>query len=324
MIINHLIVTYYKNLRFPVISEAWIRKRIEEAESKGLPINHEGVEKARKAIGETYCVMLDPKYTGPLVFEPLYKWLKENKEKEDKGEKNELSQKTKDILKDFQDGQTVDTHLPIDDVLADIKEQLGKEAMEKVKTQLRGLGSNSVEQSMEMLLKKPKDNNLKLLKRVISAFKGSMKERTYRRLNRRVLGIKGNKKVSQTLVAGLDVSGSMYGRFELVLSELFRDGYEIDLVQVDTERQKIDKIGNKAALKHMMIKGLGGTELQPFVNYVLDPSNKMHNKPVVILTDGYCDRLDFKGSHQQFLIISCGEPVKYSGSGNVKQVVIKD
>jgi len=325
MIINHLIMTYHKTLSFPKITEEWIQKQIEKGSSQGHTINEDNLAKARKAIGETYCVTLDENYKGELVFEPLYRWLKEEKEKDDKGEKSELTQRTKDLLERCGEGQSLDTHLPNDEMMQEIKEQLAKEGIEKVKVRLRGYGSNSTEEKMKMLLKAPKKNNLRTLKRVISAFKGRIKEKTYTRLSRKLPGlIKGNKKVSQSLVAGLDVSGSMYRRFELVLSELFRDGYEIDLVQVDTQIQKIDKVKKKNDLKSMMIKGLGGTELQPFVNYVLDPKNKMRNKPVVILTDGYCDHLDFKGTYQQFLIISCGEPVKFSNGGNVKQVVIQD
>lgn len=322
MIINHLIEKFHKSVHLPKITKDRLEKHLEEAKKNGITPDPELVKRLYKKIGDSACVKLDPNYKGELVFEPLYKWLKEEKQKDDEGKSCALSQDTKDMLDSFPTGETTDGHLPSDELMDEIKKQLGKEAFEKTKLQMRGLGSSDIEESMKMLLKEPKNNNLRLLKRVIAALKGRQKIDSYHRMNRRIPGLKGVKKVSQQINVGLDVSGSMYGRFDVVLSEIYRDGYEIDLVQVDTKIQKVDRIKKKSELKSLIIKGFGGTVLQPFVDYVLDPKNKMYKAPTIILTDGDCDSLDFRGSAHQFLILSLRE-VKYRNGANVKQIIIE-
>lgn len=322
MIINHLIETYHKSVYLPKITEDRIQEMV-----KGLKeeeIDQKMLARIRKKIDETGCVTLDKNYKGELVFEPLFKWLKEQSDKEKKGQKNELSQDTKDMLAGSGSGETLDHHMPSSEVMDEIKKQLGNDAMEKVKVQLRGFGSNNIEEAMKMLLKAPANNNLRQLKRVISAFKGRQKTETYHRLNRRIVGLKGNKKVSQAINVLLDVSASMYGRFDVVLSELYRDGYEINLIQVDTKIQKVERIKRKTELKSIMIKGLGGTCLTPGIRFILDSKNKLNRLPTVILSDGETDTLDFQHTMNQFLIITVGKhcPTQNKGS-NIREILIE-
>ena len=324
MIINHLIETYHKSVTLPRLTQEKIDKSIAKAKEAGTTIDQDMVKRVQKRVGASACVSLDPNYKGDLVFEPLYKWLKDNKDKEDKGEGNELSQETKDMLKGMPDGQTTDSHLPTDEQTEELKKQLGKDVFERVKVQLRGMGSNNVEESMNMLLKPPANNNLRLLKRVISAFKGKTKVDSYRRINRRILGLKGTKKISQTINVLLDVSGSMYGRFDTVLSEIFRDGYEINLIQVDTSVQKVEKIKSKSELKTLAIKGLGGTCLTPGIHYIIDPKNKLSRFPTVILSDGETDTLDFKYTTCQFLVLTVDKKCPITNHGaNIREILIE-
>jgi predicted metal-dependent peptidase len=43
----------------------------------------------------------------------------------------------------------------------------------------------------------------------------------------------------------------------------------------------------------MQISGLGGTEIQPAIDYIADPKNKLNTLNTIILTDGYTDSLNF-------------------------------
>lgn len=319
MIINHLIATYHTSVQLPVFTQ----EMMDDIVAKNPGISSDVMGKMQAQVGKVSGITLDPNYQGPLVFEPLYRWIKDENQKRQQGQSHQLSQSTSDALDAMSNGMTTDSHLPSDELMDEVKKQLTASATEKTKLQMRGFGSSNIEKAMELLLVPPRQNNLRLLKRVIAAMKGRQKVDTYSRINRRVPGVKGWKRVSQSINVGLDVSGSMWGRFEEVLGEIFRDGFEIDLVQIDTKIQKVERIHSKNELKHMVFKGCGGTELQPFVDYVLDPKNKLLKAPTVILTDGECDTLDFKGSAHQFLILSCHTEVKYRNGNNVKQIIVK-
>jgi predicted metal-dependent peptidase len=115
----------------------------------------------------------------------------------------------------------------------------------------------------------------------------------------------------------------MWGEHETVLSEIFRDGYEINLLQIDTAVNKVDKITNKNDLKKMVLASAGGTELSPGIDYILKPENKLSVYPTIILTDGYTDVLDFQGSMNQFLILTIGNECPVTNAPNVKQIKIQ-
>ena len=121
----------------------------------------------------------------------------------------------------------------------------------------------------------------------------------------------------------LDTSGSMGGDFEKVLTYIFQNDIEINLIQCDTEIKKITKIKSMNDLQKMEIKGLGGTTLQPGLNYIADPKNKLHALNTVILTDGYTDSLDFREIKTYTLILSISEkcPIGHN-NGKVKQIII--
>lgn len=268
-------------------------------------------------------VKLDPNYKGELVYEPLYEWLQEENEKRKNGQPNGLSKETADILDKFQNGMTVDGHFEMSEIEAELAEQIGKEVLEKTKMRMRGEMPNQVNSALELALKRPKTNNLSLVKKLIAATKGTQKYRSYRKLNRRVVGIKGVIKKSLALNVIWDTSGSMWGEHEFVLSEIFRDGYEINLIQIDTAVNKVDRITNKNDLKKMVLASAGGTCLSPAIDYILKPENKLSKYPTIILTDGYTDTLDFQGSMNQFLILTVAENCPIKNAPNVKQIKIE-
>jgi predicted metal-dependent peptidase len=94
------------------------------------------------------------------------------------------------------------------------------------------------------------------------------------------------------------------------------------LVEADTNVNHVQKVKNKKQLQMVPIKGLGGTFLQPAVNFVVDNFNSYNT---LILTDGYCDSLDLKKHKGNVLIISIGVDVPIDiSNGKIKQIKVEE
>src|SRR5690606_40896208 len=101
-------------------------------------------------------------------------------------------------------------------------------------------------------------------------------------------------------------------------------GYVINLIQIDTQMQKVVKIRDRSELPKMSIKGHGGTELQEAIDHILNPVNKLRRFGTVMLTDGYVGTLDFKFSPNQFLVLTTeAMPQCVNTSTNVKVIKIE-
>ncbi len=215
-------------------------------------------------------------------------------------------------------GEYMDKHIG-DDVPEEMREAMVKDVMERLAA--RGLSAGNVETTLNKLRKKRKDY-LKEIKRAVSnMIFGTVKQKTIVKPNRRqISGLKGNRKVKTKINCILDTSGSMGGTFEKVLSYVYRNDIEINLIEADTEVKWIENIKNKRKLETMVIKGLGGTILTPAVELVVDQFNDFNT---VILTDGYCDSLDLSKVKGRVLLISIGVKVPISRSnGKVKQIIV--
>jgi predicted metal-dependent peptidase len=71
----------------------------------------------------------------------------------------------------------------------------------------------------------------------------------------------------------------------------------------------------------MKILGLGGTVLQPAIDYVVENFNEFNT---VVLTDGYCDSLDLSRVKGKVLMVSIGTKVPITRSnGKVKQIMVE-
>jgi predicted metal-dependent peptidase len=151
---------------------------------------------------------------------------------------------------------------------------------------------------------------------------GSKKYKTIVRPNRRgIHGLKGHKKFKNEINVILDTSGSMSGEFERVLSYIFQNDIEINLIQCDAEVQQIIKIKEKKQLEKMKIKGLNGTVLSPAIDFITNKKNKIYMYNTVILTDGYTDTLDFTNVKTKTLILSTDHkcPISHD-NGKIKQI----
>lgn len=236
------------------------------------------------------------------------------------GQQGETQMGTKQILEDCQaeqpQGKPLDEHLA-DEVSQEIKDGLVEEAIQRCS--VRGLVKG---EASEMLkgLRKTKRDYLSEIKKNLGWMIGNKKYFTWARPNRKGLPFKGFKKYKVALNCILDTSGSMGGTFDKVLSYIFQNGIEVNLIQCDTVVHDKTKIKSKKDFKKVVVKGLGGTALQPGVDYIQKNYNK---NPTVILTDGYTDSLDFSKLNKRVLILSIEQECPLSGgNAKVKQIVL--
>ncbi len=223
------------------------------------------------------------------------------------------------LEKDQNGGEFFDSHMK-DEVPEELREQMVKDLKERLRQ--RGLVRGDMESLLNDLQKKKKDYT-KEIKRGISMIKGTIKEKTIKRLPRRgIEGLKGKIKYGSVINVMLDTSGSMNGYETKALEYCFRNDIAINLIQCDTEVHAVEKIKTMKELQKVRIKGGGGTVLQPGIDYMKEhfPLYGM-----MVLTDGYCDSLDFSGYKGKVLIISNAVDVPVSRSnGKVKSIVIEN
>ena len=216
---------------------------------------------------------------------------------------------------------TLDTHIE-DEVQEDARKSIVNDFMQRLKN--RGLVSSDVEATLNKL-RKSKKNYLKEIKRVANNhIMGTSKKKSITRPNRRgIEGIKGKKKYKNIINCILDTSGSMCGDFEKVLSYIFQNDVHINLIQIDTEVKAVEGIKNKRDLQKLVIKGMGGTVLQPAIKFISNPKNELHSYNNLILTDGYTDTLDFTNLKTKTLILTTGiNPRIVDPRGSVKIIEI--
>ncbi|MCS6989212.1 MAG: VWA-like domain-containing protein [Chloroherpetonaceae bacterium] len=300
-------------------------------------------------------VVIDPNYKGEWIFEELYGWLLKKKEEYDElrkrdassqennakissggngkqSEKQEkepsfasqlgITQRTERILRsmDSNDGQFLDLHVEMPDEQKEETQEIINSVLKACRS--RGELPGDIERMLNELNKPRRENNLKFLRRIIANTRGFLKDRSYSRLNRRVVGMKGVKRISQEINCILDTSGSMSDDIDFIINEINRDGFVVNLIQCDTRVQDIKRITKKGELKKLSIKSFGGTALQPAVDYIAKPSNGLSKFPTVILTDGYTDTLDLTALRYPVLILSVGVECPIKAGRNVKQVKI--
>lgn len=181
----------------------------------------------------------------------------------------------------------------------------------------RGYVTQSVEQFL-CDLQPSTTNYLKQIRESVAGLTFTRTRRSYMRSNRREIeGIKGKIKYGSFINIILDVSGSMKDQFEKVLSAIYQSEIEMRLIQCDTEIKKIIVIRSKMELQRMAITGLGGTNLQPAINYMIEREPEK-NCGLIILTDGKSNTLDFTSFKKQILIITSSDICTYIGSNKVR------
>lgn len=218
---------------------------------------------------------------------------------------------------DNNNGTYLDVHMD-DSVPQELRDHIIKDVMHQLKS--RGLEKGGVESVLGKLRKRKKDH-LKEIKRAVSNnIFGSKKTKTIIKPNRRgIEGIKGNRKIRTMINCILDTSGSMGGLHEKVLSYIFQNDITVNLIQCDTEVNKVDVIKSKKELQKINLKGFGGTVLQPAVDYI---ASNLNEYATVILTDGYTDTLNFANIRGRVLVVTTDATVGYTNGKWVKQIVV--
>jgi predicted metal-dependent peptidase len=182
----------------------------------------------------------------------------------------------------------------------------------------RGYVTSNVNHIISKLQECKKDY-LKELAYELNSSKGFKQVKTYKRPNRKGFNeLKGKYKLTNKINCILDTSGSMMNEFEKVLSIIFKTGYEINLIQCDSEVKNMKVVKDKKELNMLEITGLGGTELQPAIDFI--KQKKLNDIGTVILTDGYCDVLDISGL-KKTLIVTSGVLCKIK-KGTAKQIIV--
>ena len=231
---------------------------------------------------------------------------------------------TDQIFQDLENGtgEYLDKHIG-DDVPEEMREAMVRDVMDRLAS--RGLSAGNVETTLNKLRKQRKDYLKEIKRSVSNMIFGHIKHKTIVKPNRRQIpGLKGNRKIKSKVNVILDTSGSMGGQgtFERVLSYVYRNDIEINFIQGDTEVKWVENFKSKKKLETMKIHGLGGTVLQPSVDYVVDHYNDFNT---VILSDGYTDTLDFSKVKGRVLIISVGTKVPIGRTNNkIKQICIEN
>jgi predicted metal-dependent peptidase len=318
-------------------------------------ISRDFVQLPKNEEGKNMTLFIPKEYKGSLIFEELYEWLRDARDKRNEERKRDSgnqpnngnggrssdygpygrmpSNRERDQNEtidtysldhifdniDNSDGMYLDQHLG-DEVPEEMRDAVVKDIMDRL--QARGFESGNVTESLSKLRKKRKDY-LSHIKRCLSnQIFGTKKQKTIVKPNRRnILGLKGNRKVKTKITAILDTSGSMGGTFERILSYIYRNDIEVNLIEADTSVKWIQNIKNKRQLETTVIKGGGGTILQPAIDYVADHFNDTN---LVVLTDGYCDNLDLSKINGNILMISIGDKVPISKTnGKVKQILVE-
>lgn len=290
---------------------------------------HEHVRKEVASFEDQKIYYIPQEYEGKWIFENLYLWLQEksnerNEERKKSGnpEKDHpgLSKETNKVLDHFEQAKSpylVDVHSEDD---SDLPESLKQEMIESIisKIKHRGFSSGEIEKVLEIL--RPKKHNwFKSFKKSFESSQGSIRNSTWSKPNRKNLPLKGFKKEGTMCNIILDTSGSMENEISKVLPYMLKQEIEYNLIQVDTDVKKIDKRLNDKKFKKVSLKGFGGTTLQPGVDLVVE---KFNNYPTVLLTDGYCDKLDLTKLKKEFIILTTDKKVEYSGKVK-KQIVIE-
>lgn len=225
------------------------------------------------------------------------------------------------ILNDAEkgDGITLDQHLE-DEVSEDLRESMIENMIHKL--QSRGLMKGENEATLNKLRKKRKDYLREIKKVMANSIFGTHRLKTITRPNRRqIFGIKGSKKYSTAINCILDTSGSMCGSFEKVLNYIYQNDVQINMIQCDAGIEDVTVIKDTKKIAKMAIHGLGGTVIQPAVDYVADNFNNLNT---LILTDGYTDTIDFTKIRGNVLVVSTAVKLPICrGSEKVKQILIE-
>ena len=260
---------------------------------------------------------------------------KSGKDKNGKGKGSGKSKEERDLegrigkdMKQIFDGLEAGKPMTLDKHMLDaIPDEMKQEIVDAIETNLRnrGLETGDIASTLRNLKKSKTDYTKKILSTLERGF-GIKNTKSFRRPNRRgIQGLKGPDSEFKALNVLLDTSGSMCGYWEKALSFIFRNEITINLIQCDTKVHDAMEIGSLLDFKKVIIKGQGGTMMQPGITHI-EKNKKINRNNLLILTDGYTDSLRFTSKTKKVLILSNAEKCSISSAPRTKvqQIVIKN
>lgn len=147
--------------------------------------------------------------------------------------------------------------------------------------------SKSVDTAMVIEKKQNKVNDVK---RVFDSIKHTF-GRTYTKPNRRHNSLKGKFSESYRINVIADVSGSLYSDLDKYMGYVVSPKCIVRCLQCDTDIRDDRLIKTVRDWQKLSKHGGGGTIIQPAIDRLIESKESQY--PLIIITDGYTDRLDF-------------------------------
>ena len=196
--------------------------------------------------------------------------------------------------------------------------ELAKQTAKEIAETLKQRGFNPGEVLGNMFNYKKEKTVINVFKRVFSS--GKLRQPTYRKLNRRLPGVKkGFKKENRDVNVVLDTSGSLFSELDQYVGQLVGK-WNVYLVQVDTKVAWSGHIKTEKDWKKVKKQGGGGTILSPAFEHLKE--NNRSDIPTVIVTDGYTDNLDLSYIKAPVTIVLTKDSIVPPHSGNPRVRVI--
>ena len=214
-------------------------------------------------------------------------------------------------------GEMVDYHSKeeISEQDAELAKQTAKEYAETLKQR----GFTPGDTLGEMFNYKKKKTVINVFKRVFS--QGQIKDFTFKRLNRRLPGIKkGAKKENRDVSVILDTSGSLFSELDQYIGQLVGK-YTVHLVQIDTQVAFSGVIKSEKDWKKVKKMGGGGTILQPAFDHLVELGRA--DTPVVLVSDFYCETLDLHKIKAPVTMVKSKDATNPSWTGSKRVRVIE-
>jgi predicted metal-dependent peptidase len=179
------------------------------------------------------------------------------------------------------------------------------------------------DEAMLNRIRRSKKNYLALIKAYVSTLLGTQKKVSFKKFSRKYDLMPGFHRVKDEINVILDTSGSMTGMIEKVLSYVFYHDIVCNIVQCDTKVHQVIKCTCPHDIQKMKVEGFGGTILQPAIDFIAERKD-LRVLPLVLLTDGYCDSLNFDKLHSKVLAITCGTDIPLSSRNKPIKVIKVD
>lgn len=273
---------------------------------------------------------LPQEYDGDLVFESLYRWALEQRNKLENDENSNDKPNYGTHGKDNRECWDLKTQLDFSYTEFDtyientVSDELAEQIKESITDKLKAIGSMplNMDRIIKALNPPPFNNPLNKLRSIISTANSKrIKDKTWTKLSRREDdGFKGKKYKGSTINVLLDTSGSMSNEYALVLSYLLNAKCSVNLIQCDTNPSDVTVIHNQSDVKKLVLLGGGGTILQPGIDKF--KALGLSKNPIAILTDGYTDILDFS-AFSSAIVLYTDKPSPIANGRNIEQIKIR-